>query len=486
MTAAEPLALTDEQLRRFITNGYLVLQSQLPAEFHARVFEKLHSLARGSGHFGNNLLPLVPELNQVIEDPQIKAALSRILGNNYSLHAHRALHANPPGSDEQAWHKDSYWGYTRRVRNHRPWWAMLMYYPQVTTEKKGPTGLLSGSQYFHQLLPKDCCDVAACGAAGTFVLIHYDLWHRKMLNKSDLDRYMVKFQFTRLSPPKIGSIKNPPPWRRPKDRPKFDLNPIWQSTWDWLHGVETTPKSAAATDPSSQLTGQLYANDEVSTLNAAFQLSEQASAGSQKAMDTLFEALNANLEENDNTRRYADNGSFWRADATARSAAHGLVNAGENALKVLNAASKNGSPRGRKHAAFALGEIGTHAAQNILVDSLSDDDLHVVINAIEAIGLTPPTARATSALINCLSHTESEVRFDAALSLLRFAASPACVLKTKMVNALANSLHDSNRYVSAYAAQALELLGTQQALRALVPFLSGARWCSHTDNKTPF
>ena len=74
-------------------------------------------------------------------------------------------------------------------------------------------------------------------------------------------------------------------------------------------------------------------------------------------MDTLFEALNANLEENDNTRRYADNGSFWRADATARSAAHGLVNAGENALKVLNAASKNGSPRGRKHAAFALGEI---------------------------------------------------------------------------------------------------------------------------------
>ena len=120
------------------------------------------------------------------------------------------------------------------------------------------------------------------------------------------------------------------------------------------------------------------------------------------------------------------------------------------------------------------------------MDSLSDDDLHVVVNAIEAIGLTPPTAKATSALITCLSHTESEVRFEAALSPLRFAASPACVLKTKMVNALAKSLHDSNRYVSAYAAQALELLGTQEALRALVPFLSGARWCSHTDNKTPF
>ena len=48
-----------------------MLQSQPPAEFHAPVFEKLDSLASGSGHFGNNLLPLVHELNQVIEETQI-------------------------------------------------------------------------------------------------------------------------------------------------------------------------------------------------------------------------------------------------------------------------------------------------------------------------------------------------------------------------------------------------------------------------------
>ena len=483
---AEPITMTDEQLRQFITNGYLVIQSQLPAEFHARIFDKLHNLACGSGHFGNNLMPMVPELNQVIEEPKVSGALSRILGNNYSLHAHRALHANPPSSDQQAWHKDSYWGYTRRVRNHRPWWAMLMYYPQATPQKTGPTGLLSGSQYFHQLLPNDCSKVAACGAAGTLVLIHYDLWHRKMLNKSTRDRYMVKFQFTRLSPPDVGSIKNPPAWRRPKDRPKFDLNPIWRSTWDWLHGVEPMPKYATTKDPSSQLTHQLYGDDEVRALQAAFQLSGQARAGSQKALDTLSAALNANLEENDNTRRYADNGTYWKADAAARSAAHGLVNVGENALKVLSAAAKSGSPRGRKHAVFALGEIGTRAAQNILVDSLSDDDLHVIINAIEAIGFTPPTKKATEALIRHLDHGESEVRFDAALSLLRFAANPACVLKNHMVKALSTSLNDSNRYVSAYAEQALQLLGTKKALQVLVPFLSKTRWCSYTDNTTPF
>ena len=63
--------MTDEQLRQFITNGYLVIQSQLPAEFHARIFDKLHNLASSSGHFGNNLMPMVPELNQVIEEPKV-------------------------------------------------------------------------------------------------------------------------------------------------------------------------------------------------------------------------------------------------------------------------------------------------------------------------------------------------------------------------------------------------------------------------------
>ena len=153
-----------------------------------------------------------------------------------------------------------------------------MYYPQATPQKTGPTGLLSGSQYFHQLLPNDCSKVAACGAAGTLVLIHYDLWHRKMLNKSTRDRYMVKFQFTRLSPPDVGSIKNPPAWRRPKDRPKFDLNPIWRSTWDWLHGVEPMPKYATAKDPSSQLTHQLYGDDEVRALQERVRGAAQTAA----------------------------------------------------------------------------------------------------------------------------------------------------------------------------------------------------------------
>ena len=485
-TEAAPIALTNEQLRQFVTNGYLLLQSQLPAEFHQQIFKKLEHLQTGSGHFGNNLVPMLPQLNELIQEPIVRGALTSILGDQYSFHAHRALHTNPPGSPEQAWHKDSYWGYTRRVRNHRPWWAMLMYYPQQTKNSMGPTGLLAGSQYFHQLLPNECRDVASSGKAGTLLLIHYDLWHRKMLNTSKLDRYMIKLQFTRLLPPNKCLGQKTPKWRRPKHRPDFDLNPIWESTWHWLHGTESPRTSHPAKSHKQELETALLGDNEILSLDAAFKLSQSARGGNEEALHILSSAMNSNTTANDNTKRYSDSGAHWRKDSAARNAAHGMAHIGESALETLLQLCKSGSPIGRKHAVFALGEIGTLNAQDAILSCVNDPDIHVIISAVEALGLTPPTIRATKALIECLRHPESEIRFDAALSLLRFAANPNCVIKGKMTNALAASLRDSNRYVCAYAAEALERLATKEALEALLPFLTNARWCAHTDNTRPF
>ena len=76
---ALPLALSNEQLRQFVTTGYLLLRSELPAEFHQQIFNKLEQLQGGSGHFGNNLIPLVPQLHQLIEEPVVRGALTSIL-----------------------------------------------------------------------------------------------------------------------------------------------------------------------------------------------------------------------------------------------------------------------------------------------------------------------------------------------------------------------------------------------------------------------
>ena len=101
------IPLSDSQRRAFVANGFLTLRSSLPASYHRLIFERFDEVATGIGHFGNNLLPLIPELIELFDDPAVKGALTSVLGSEYVMHPHRALHKNPPGSDEQVWHHDS-------------------------------------------------------------------------------------------------------------------------------------------------------------------------------------------------------------------------------------------------------------------------------------------------------------------------------------------------------------------------------------------
>ena len=114
--------------------GICCLQTQLPESFHRAIYERFDTLIGDDAKLnpGNNLLPAVPELNRIFADPVVRGALTSVVGPDYVMHPHRALHNNPPGSDAQRMHKDSYWGYLRRVRNHRCRWAMIMYVPQAT------------------------------------------------------------------------------------------------------------------------------------------------------------------------------------------------------------------------------------------------------------------------------------------------------------------------------------------------------------------
>ncbi len=90
----------------------------------------------------------------------IKGALVSILGKEFGMHPHRAVHLSKPGKKEQLWHrvrnkkpfnltlKDSFWGYRLPLRYPLPWMVMAMYYPQKTTLQMGPTGIKPGTQYY--------------------------------------------------------------------------------------------------------------------------------------------------------------------------------------------------------------------------------------------------------------------------------------------------------------------------------------------------
>lgn len=473
-----PVPLSDEKIRQFIANGHLVLRSSLPRSYHDLIFERIREINHGYGHFGNNLLPLLPELNEFFEDPVVKGALQSVLGSEYHMHPHRALHSNPPGSEEQQFHKDSYWGYVRRVRNHRPWWVMIMYFPQDTGIEKGPTAVMGGSQFLNQRPEQYCEEVSADGKAGTFLLIHYDIWHRKMLNQTDLDRYMFKFEFTRLKPP-VANGRTSNPWRRPRLRSNGgpDMTPTWRSIWSWLNGDPTLTEVNQAASVE-----QLGSDNEAEGVSAAYNIA----ANSNGSLQLLLESLDSNPVPYNEGKRYSDNGAIWRADATVRNAAYGLSAVGSRAIDGLTDILRSGTERGRKHAAFALGEIGKTAGTAALAEATQDSMVHVRIAAIEALGLVPPVDLAIDAMVDALGDSASEVRFDAALSLMRATTRAKRKSLARTVDPLASALYDTNRYVSGYAAEALQRIGTQEALAHLLPYLQTARWCAHTDNRRPF
>jgi hypothetical protein len=108
-------------MQRFVAHGYLCLRTKLPDRFHRGIGERFDTLigTEASLNPGNNLLPAVPELNQVFRRLRRARRADQRGRPDCVMHSHRALHNNLPGSAAQRIHKDSHCGLLRRVRNHR-------------------------------------------------------------------------------------------------------------------------------------------------------------------------------------------------------------------------------------------------------------------------------------------------------------------------------------------------------------------------------
>ena len=504
MTTAK--LLTDAQMQRFIAHGYLCLRTELPETFHQGIFERFDALVGTEANLnpGNNLLPAVPELNQVFADPVLRGALTSVLGPDYVMHPHRALHSNPPGSEAQRMHKDSYWGYLRRIRNHRSRWAMIMYVPQATPLERGPTGVIPGSQYQMQR-PDEALAPEAAGSleTGGFLLIHYDIWHRKMKNLTAGQRFMTKFEFIRMQEPAAPSWTHADPEWRLTDLPGLDLAAVWRRQWAWLRGA-TVPdaatnagaaglndadprrrlaaingiaRSAAAARTHAQaLAALLHDPLEPVAVDAAYAM---ASAGTD-AVPLLIEPLRNDREEDTDLDRGSHDGSRADSAIPARSAAFGLVEIGLPSVPaLLNVLADAPGSRARKLAAFALGEIAGAGPEIVeaLCRATQDPTPGVRINATEALGLKPATPAAVAALSRAIKDPDSHTRFSAALSLAQIGPAAEAA-----VPVLEQALYDPNRYVPGYAVEALERIGTPRAIKVLLPYLKNARWCAHTSS----
>jgi hypothetical protein len=467
---SEHQLLTDEQMRQFITEGYLILKTDFSKEFHQQLLAQLNHVYEKEGNPGNNLLPRIQELQKVFDHPIITGALASVLGEKYMLHAHRHGHYNSspkPGG----WHKDSYWGHSR-TRNLHPWWAMIMYFPQDTPIELGPTGIMPGTQYYESRTfegDEHPEEAKASGEAGTFALIHYDIWHRSTANVAGQDRYMLKFEFMRTQAPTAPSWDNKDKeWMAPASftAPIHQHELLWKETWNWLSGHvgSIANKSVEEASPETvvELSDKLMRASEPEALNAAYELAATGEEG--------IKALLQVLEED--------------SVSASRTAAYGLSAAGEPALIGLLQALDSEKEETLIHAAFALGELRELAAGSVfkLISLFSHRSKKVRIAIVESLGMIGvPNDTVTKALATSLQDEDPQVRFMAGLSITRLGSAAE-----NTVPQLVQALEDDDRYVRAHAAEALYYIGTPKAKDALLDFLRVSRWCPTTTPASTF
>ncbi|WP_245585845.1 HEAT repeat domain-containing protein [Paenibacillus pinihumi] len=513
--------LTDEQMTQFITKGYLVLQNDLSQQLHENVMKRIYNVIHEEGNPGNNILPRVPDIQQFFDTPAVRGALTSVLGPDYYMHPHRHCHYNQPGNQAPGggqWHKDGYWS---SMRSHRPWWAMVFYYTQDVTEELGPTAIMPGTQYYEKFLGDRGETILPTGKAGTMVLVHFDLWHKASLNVSQYDRYMLKFQFVRLRAPEL------PSWNHKKQEliipegASIVHRSLWQDVWDWLRGDKTAGANGqqaeekllqkwanelASPDASvreqaadglgtggeaaagyAPVLGQLLSDPvETVALNAAYALGRLGPKGAEELLGLLEEGTNL----------------------AALRAAYGLQASGAEAVPGLVDLLRRGDARRRALTAFALGSIGSAARCSIpfLIDALNDESAWVRRNAAEALGMigehpeqvVPALAKALITAVEAESATISaeddpheqsqgyitnKIGYTAALSLLRTGKLGDAKV---VVHALNTALNSKDRYVRAYAFEALAHLRTEEAIDVLVRAYRSARWCPDTHKASAF
>ncbi|MCR8630488.1 HEAT repeat domain-containing protein [Paenibacillus radicis (ex Xue et al. 2023)] len=464
-----PVLLNDEQMRKFVTEGFLILKTDFSEQFHQKLMEQLNQVYEQEGNPGNNLLPRIRDLQKVFDNPIITGALTSVLGPNYLMHTHRHGHFNA-SPKAGGWHKDSYWGY-KKMRNHHPWWAMIMYFPQDTPVELGPTGVMPGTQnYESRTFESDETEgeAVASGNAGTFALIHYDIWHRSTPNVLGQPRYMLKFEFMRTEAPTAPSWDClDREWKQPAafSTKINEHEMMWKETWNWLSGQIGSLADSEKVDTAKvqEAAAQLEDSFEPTALNAAYNLAAMGDAGIQALLQGLrHESLKV-----------------------SRTSAYGLAAAGSGAVAGLEASLGAERVETVVHAVFALGELRHLAASAIpqLLELLEPStDVVIRQTVAEALALIgAPVDQVVEGLIRCLKDEDVQVRFIAGLSLCRMGAAA-----DEAVPALEIALEDDNRYVRGHAAEALHYIGTDSAKKVLIEFLLNSRWCPSTTPQSTF
>lgn len=522
LMSGAPILLTDEEMQRFIREGYITLQSTLSKSYHDEMCVRLEPLDEQLGPAHNNILPVVPQLQELLDDPAVHGALVSILGPDYYLHFHRHDQVNFPQSEQaiEPWHlgdgrlhKDGDYHSHHMVdgrRHHATRFLMMFYYPQDVSLEMGPTAVAPRSQY----LPRRALE----------------------MQRADLRRRTENLR-KRIEAETQGSIDSDPDTKaryerelaafRVENAEGFEavkaLDDPWQATrtpiiadagtvtivhHDIAHGrfgMNTTsvprhmvkflftrdqeptaptwdhrsPEWIASGDPEESIWEYVWnwyrgvptqginrAVDDTDALVRTLRSMDDAEAigaaytlGNIGAIEPLLEALTS-------------------TDVALRCVAgYGFAPLGSAAVAPLLHLVDGASSELLAAIADILGDIGPDALDALpaLTRFLRHKDPRVRQYAAEAIGTVAQTsAEAPAELVDALGDDDALVRQYAAISVARL--GPRAAALPGVVDVLGENLVHGHHHVRGWSIEALRRLGTPDALNAAVDYLMTARW----------
>ncbi|MDE0688571.1 MAG: HEAT repeat domain-containing protein [Candidatus Poribacteria bacterium] len=499
-TVTSQYLLGDEQIRHFIVNGYVNVTADVPTHIHETIYDKTDELFDGSTDFRgdrqhnplNNILPLVPELQVVLESPEVRGALTSILGNGYVMHPHRHCHPNFAGStpsgkeDEERLmmplHKDGHAG-GKRPRHRTPRWAILFYYPQPCLAEQGPTCIIPGTQYLREFmlggerqrheihaaagngtrrLSEDFLNrnlVPMSGELGTVWIMHFDMVHSFLQNYVPLNRYGMKFVFMRTEQPTAPSWNSETSlWQPPEvNHVPYDAEILWTYIWNWMSGktdLYETARPDTTMDTASAIAA-LKADDPNERMKAANELgfwrSLQAKTCSKNVRTDAAAVVSALVDALEDSYEPVRRNAIYALGAIGEPAVKPLANALDSEKEafdmepILHICD----------AAHGLAATGAPAVSE-LITALQDERENVRASAAYALGeMGPVAAEAVDTLIALLRDESAEVRRHAtsALGMIKVPVS-------KTVPALVEVLEDrEDTDLAFFAAQALTRIG---------------------------
>ena len=513
--------LGDEAISRFIEHGWLRLQIDGDGDVHGRIERALRQTIEHEAPPGNNLLARIPAIWQVLRAPVVHGALTSLLGHNYLVHPHRAIHSSTPAPEQDepldvladgpamgpgsmagsSWHQDAQ-SPLARARHHLPRYLIGFYFPHDVPLEMGPTRWQPGTQYDAAPARARNVEQPSDIKAGTLVLLHFDMVHAAFPNRTAQTRYMLKFVFARTQQPSDAS------WRHHPDyEPAFRHGSPERYVWDWLRGA---PSGAVSADASggkrlvddAELDAVLNDVDPLARLKAIYAHATRASvpalaralakcSGKGRSMRRLLPGRNGRPGFRDDVS--GDPRCWTERAIVMEGAAYALAAAGPPAIPELIALLDDEDPWVQLNAAFALGEIGpaSATAQSALCDLMRRGDQVVVRTCIDALGVMGvplgPALPAFSFILNAERPdwdqalvgrgwtARDQIVLNIACALLAAVAVPDEDLDA-VEALLLTCLEETSGYVGAVASEGLIRLARPEATAAALRYLQDRRW----------